>query len=477
MNLVGKKKEERTMKKLLLFAAAIIALTACSKESLVKDGTIDPSKIVFNINVKNANDTKGIKTAWENGDVVYAFFEDNTTQYVKMTYNGTSWTYRDKDGGTSFTGLTLTASGKKVSAIYFPGFVCSTAPNFDTDCWKFGSSVDGYYQYTNGVDYTVTSTSDVTTLNATLSLTAHDFAQIFIPDSEVSAPASGNEYVLTATHIIKTGFSYVYPGGDAVYGNGSIGFPLKGYHGTLGGETGYYFWGITEYSSEHTYDFTFQLVERNIAKGYAISSKSKTVTGKTVPASFAAKLTGLTDRGKFVSLGYAGGPLWATGNLDKTNNKIVDPLEAGEYFMYGYITPYNKSDSPYTGTENPLSTDHDAAYQANSAWRIPTKAQFDALVSNTNRAWKTGWTTIGGDNGGYLITSNSNGISLFFAAAGYWEYGTHTDTGSDGCCWSSTPYEYPECAYSFTYGNWSGGYFNTSYIARELGLSIRPVQN
>ncbi|MBR5907874.1 MAG: hypothetical protein IKZ50_05745 [Bacteroidales bacterium] len=464
------------MKKILLFAAAVLALAACSKESPVKEeGIIDASKIVFKIDVRNANDTKGVKTAWEDGDVVYAFFEDNTTQYVKMTYNGTSWAYTDKDGGTTFSGLTLSASGKKVSAIYFPGFVCSTAPNFDTDCWKFGSSVDGYYQYTNGVDYTVTSTSDVTTLNATLSLTAHNFAQIFIPDSEAPAPASGNEYVLTATHIIKTGFSYIYPGGDAVYGNESIGFPLKGYHGTLGGETGYYFWGMPEYSTTHTYDFTFQLVERNIANGYAISSKSKTVNA-TVGASFAAKLTGLTDNGKFVSLGYDGGPLWATGNLDKTNNTIVDPLAAGEYFMYGYTTPYNSSNPKYTGMENPLSTDHDAAYQANNAWRIPTKAQFEALISSTNKSWKTGWTTLGSPNGGYLITSKSNGISLFLAAAGYWN-GTLKEVGTDGYCWSSTPYEYPECAYSLDYGDWSGGYFETFFTARETGLSIRPVKN
>ena len=463
------------MKKYLLFAATILALASCSKENAVKEeGPIDASKIVFAINVENADATKAVKTAWEDGDVVYAFFEDNTTQYVKMTYNGSTWTYKDKDGGTTFSGLSLVSSGKKVSAVYMPGFVCSVDPTYNTDKWTFGS-VNGYFQTAAGVAYTVTSTSEVTTLSATLSLTAPSgISQVFIPNTEYSAPASGNEHVLTATHIIPFVFNGIAPGGVADYGTGYNGFPLTAYSGTIGSETGYYFWGILEGAG--TYGFTFQVVERNAAKGYAISSKSKTVTGKTVGTSFAAKLTSLTDNGKFVSLGYDGGPLWATGNLDKTNNTIVDPLEAGEYFMYGYITPYNKSDSPYTGTENPLSTDHDAAYQANSAWRIPTKAQFDALVSNTNRAWKTGWTTIGGDNGGYLITSKSNGISLFLAAAGYWD-GTLDDVGTDGGCWSSTPYEYPECAYSFTYGDFSGGYFNSSYRAREIGLSIRPVQN
>ncbi|MBO4340793.1 MAG: hypothetical protein J5835_05145 [Bacteroidales bacterium] len=463
------------MKKTLLIVAAVLALAACTKENAVKEeGAIDASKIVFNIEVLNADATKGVKTAWESGDVVYAFFEDNTTQYVKMTYNGTSWAYTDKDDGTTFSGLTLAASGKKVSAVYFPGFVCSTAPYFDTDRWKFDSSgIEGYYQYTNGVSYTVTSTSDVTTLNATLSLTAHDFAQIFIPESEVSAPAAGNEYVLTATHIIQSGFSYVSPGGNVVYGNGMKGFPLKGYYGTMDGETGYYFWGMPEGSG--TYDFDFQLVERNAEKEYAISSKSKSVTGKTIPASFAVKLTGLTDNGNFVSLGYTGGPLWATGNLDKTNNKIVGPLEAGEYFMYGYTTPYKSTDADYTGTEDPLDSAHDAAYQANNAWRIPAKDQFDALInaSNTSKEWKAGWTSLGSPNGGYLITSKANGISVFFAAAGFYN-DTLGSTGTHGFYWSSMPDDY-NAAYCLD--------FISTYIGvdngndRLLGSSVRPVKN
>ena len=79
------------MKKTLLFAVAVLALAACSKESLEKEeGIIDASKLVFNIDVQNANATKGVKTVWEDGDDVYVFFEDNTTQYVKMTYDGSS---------------------------------------------------------------------------------------------------------------------------------------------------------------------------------------------------------------------------------------------------------------------------------------------------------------------------------------------------------------------------------------------------
>ena len=233
------------MKKALLIMSAVFALVACNKENPVKESAIDPSKIVFNINVENGEATKGVKTTWENGDDVYVFFEDNTTQYVKMTYNGSSWSYKDKNGGTAFSGLTLATSGKKLSAVYMPDFVCSAAPTWSTDRWTFGT-VGGHYQ-TAASDYTVTSTSDVNTLSATLHMVAPaNIMQVCIPAPN---PASGNEYVLTATHFIPFSLSDIVPGEAAAYGAGTNGFPITAYKGTMGGEEAYYFWGILEGTS------------------------------------------------------------------------------------------------------------------------------------------------------------------------------------------------------------------------------------
>lgn len=467
------------MKKTLLFAAAVLALAACSKENPVsEEGPIDASKIVFDIKLENADATKAVKTVWEENDEVYLFFEDNTAQYVIMTYDGTSWTYTDKDDDTSFTGLTLAASGKKLSAVFMPGFVYNSAPTYDTDAgkWTFGS-IGGYFQTAESVAYTVTTISDVTTLSATLSLTAPaGISQVFIPSDEgYSMLGLGNEIVLTASHIKPITFNGIAPGGAASYTTGTTGFPLTPYFGYFGDVSGIgnYCWGILEGAG--TYDFTFQLVERNAEKKYAISSKSKSVTDKTVGDNVAIKLSGLTDNGKFVSLGYAGGPLWATGNLDKTLSKIVDPLEAGEYFRYGKITPYSASESDYAGTENPLPTSADVAYAVNDAWRIPTKAQFDALSddSNTETVWKTGWANIGTTKGGRLITSKVNGISLFFAAAGNYTSGSFVSAGVGGRYWSSTPKD----SYEAYYLNFGEGGFSTISRERYRGNSVRPVKN
>ena len=467
------------MKKTLLFAAAVLALAACSKENPVsEEGPIDASKIVFDIKLENADATKAVKTVWEKYDEVYLFFEDNTAQYVIMTYDGTSWTYTDKDYDTSFTGLTLAASGKKLSAVFMPGFVNYSAPTYDTDAgkWTFGS-IGGYFQTAESVAYTVTTISDVTTLSATLSLTAPaGISQVFIPSDEgYSMLGLGNEIVLTASHIKPITFNGIAPGGAASYTTGTSGFPLTPYFGYFGSDVsgnGIYCWGILEGAG--TYDFTFQLVERNAEKKYAISSKSKSVTDKTVGDNVAIKLSGLTDNGKFVSLGYAGGPLWATGNLDKTNSKIVDPLEAGEYFRYGKTTPFSASESYYTGTDNPLPTSADVAYAVTDAWRIPTKDQFDALInsSNTTNEWVTGWTYIGSTGGGRFITSKANGISLFFAAAGDYFDGSLYDAGA-GSYWSSTPLD-SIFAYSLDFN--SGG-VDTVVSTRYNGCSVRPVQN
>ncbi len=485
------------MKKTLLLAAAVLALAACTKETSVKEeGIIDASKLVFDIEVLNGNDTKGVKTAWENGDVVYVFFEDDTEVYLEMKFNGTSWSYSkrgkwDIEDSQIVFKINLSASGKKLSAVYFPGLMINRIAYKD-GAWRFGdiSVMDGYYQMASGVEYTVTSTDDVNTLHATVTLTApENIVQIFVPESE--APKLGDDYayLLTATHLSPSNPPCALPDGTVTWSKGNEGFPLSGYYGTLGGETGYYFWGILN-GGAGNYDFDFQLVKcdkviyvdknkKDRADKYPLSSKSKRVTGKTVGGSFAAELSGLKENGNFVSLGYEGGPLWATGNLDKTNGKIVSPFETGEYFWYGKTTPYNKSDTQhYKGTDNPLAISADVAYSADESWRIPTKPQFEALISDTNTSveWidgegKSTWPKIYGRR----ITSKKNGISLFFPAAGYY-YPGNDDVltfKTIGYYWSSTP-NGPDKAYYF---NFTNGNVSMQSGDRRDGNPVRPVKN
>ena len=490
------------MKKTILYAAAVLFLAACSKEEpllVEEEASIDASRIVFNIKVENGHESKGVKTAWETGDVVYAFFEDNSTQYVKMTYDGTSWAYSDNAGGTAFTGLDLTASGKKVSAVYFPGFVCSAAPTYDeSQKWTFGT-VGGYYQTTVS-DYTVTSVGDVSSLSATLRLEAPPgISQLYIPSNEFVAPDAGEEYVLTAPHFIPFLFDGIKPGEAATFTTADNGFPMTGYDGSIGGEAGLYFWGILEGAG--TYDFSFQLVKRDAQRKFAVSSYSKTAAGKTVGENVAFKIGGFTDNGNFVSLGYAGSPLWATGNLDKTHAKIVHPLDAGEYFMYGKTTPYNQNDEIYGGDELQLFEENDVAYRVNSAWRIPSEEQFLALISSshTSNTWVEGWSKASTARRGRIFTSKANGISLFFAALGYYNQGVLDFTDAVGYYWTSTCFylekgdtvpwslwpitiqtpirTFPDYALFLRLDSDGLSSIKKDWLERFLGFQVRPVRN
>ena len=514
------------MKKAIIILSALLTFVACNTEIIETetDTTIDASKVVFNIKVNNSDEvaTKGVKTDWESGDVVYVFFEDNTNQYVKMTYDGSSssWAYSDKDGTTIYNNLSLTASGKKLSAVYMPKFVIGSAtPIYSNDdyMWTIGSGIGGFILTAEKVAYEVT-VGDVTTLSATLEMTApkllkNKLVQVYISES-ASKPAEGNEYVLNMTNVKPFTIYGIEPGGTAVIRAQTTNYRMIGYDGTLGNQKGSYFWGILDNASLGETTYQFQLVEQNATYKYAISSKAITKTEKELTGSTAIKLdlsNGCKDNGNFVSLGYSEGPLWATGNIGKKSNSsefniqsnagIVDPLMAGEYFMYGYVKPYDIFDEAYTGTEDPLSPTNDVANRVNNTWSIPTLQQFQNLISYTSSSWVNNCTDIGPDSGdpetgnykrgGLLVTSKSNGISLFFAAAGHYnkvkdydgEYPVlDGDPGYKGFYWSSSYY-----SGGGQYGYLYGYFLSVSPYAldvdpervqfRKEGLSVRPVKN
>ena len=160
-------------------------------------------------------------------------------------------------------------------------------------------------------------------------------------------------------------------------------------------------------------------------------------------------------------------------------------IKAGDYFQWGAKVVYNTStyNDQWTGTtyeDSLLPKAQDVAYQVNNAWRIPSMAQLDALYDseNTNattysQSWKEGWTSLGPTKGGMLLTSKKNGISLFLAAAGYYDAGSLDDEGDYVYFWSSTPRD-TNYAYLLYFGDED---IKSSYSSRHFGYSVRPVQN
>ena len=168
------------MRKLMIFVAAVTMLVACVKETSVNVGTIDATELVFNITVNRLDEpsTKGVKTSWVANDKIYLFFEDNTTGYAKMTYDGLSWS-------TVVTGApTVSASGKKLTAVFVP--YNADEPVYSGG-WTFNESYS-YYLSAEAVDYTVDTSDIPATLSATINMTAPaGFNQFCIPDESAVA--------------------------------------------------------------------------------------------------------------------------------------------------------------------------------------------------------------------------------------------------------------------------------------------------
>ena len=198
----------------------------------------------------------------------------------------------------------------------------------------------------------------------------------------------------------------------------------------------------------------------------------------------------------YVDLDLPSRTLWATCNVGANS-----PEEYGDYFAWGEKEGYNggkttfdwstykwcngsdntltkycnnssNGNNGFTDSKIELDLDDDAAYvNWGPAWRMPSKAQFDELVSSDNTT--TTWTA---QNGVYgrLITSKSNNNSIFLPAAGYRDGSSLANAGSYGRYWSRTLHEsYPYSAW-FLFFNSSRIYTNGYF--RYHGRSVRPVR-
>ena len=218
------------------------------------------------------------------------------------------------------------------------------------------------------------------------------------------------------------------------------------------------------------------------------------------------------DRGELggVQL-WKGGPYWAECNVGASK-----PEEYGYYFWWGDTVGYTRSggtwtdgyyysgvtwvsstgqqmsSSPFLSSSCPtygksnsqlqsagyidatgnLVAAHDAATaHLGAPWRMPTDAEFSALISNCTTTWIT-------TNGvsGRLVTGKGSyaNRSIFFPAAGLGNVSYLYSPGSYGSYWSSTPDSgYSNHAWYLYFGS---GDFSRSYNSRYYGRSVRPVR-
>ena len=202
-----------------------------------------------------------------------------------------------------------------------------------------------------------------------------------------------------------------------------------------------------------------------------------------------------------VDLGLPSGTKWATYNLGAAR-----PEDYGLYFAWGetlskadftwstykwgaaadqltrYCNDSEKGKDGYTDAANPeigkelteLLPEDDVAYAKwGGTWRMPTRAQFEELIANTNNAW------VGDYNGtgisGYKFTNKNDASKFIFLPAAGGRNGTSSDdVGSRGYYWSSSLYtSYPTGAYYLYVGS---GDVDLGSYRRYGGHSVRPVR-
>lgn len=213
-------------------------------------------------------------------------------------------------------------------------------------------------------------------------------------------------------------------------------------------------------------EFTYINLNKYVpANAKMIVKKLKELSGGSTPVG---------PKYEAVDLGLPSGLKWANMNVGATS-----PEDAGPYFAWGDTEGHEKNDGHNFSYDdykanglNVILTDltlaQDAAHaKLDGSWRMPTHADFQELLDNTNATW----TTINGVAGHKFTNKTDTSKYIFIPATGYRDDGLHDDWGICGRIWSSTFYE-EDNAYYLHFSS-SGQYVDTD--CNHYGYCVRGV--
>lgn len=187
---------------------------------------------------------------------------------------------------------------------------------------------------------------------------------------------------------------------------------------------------------------------------------------------------------EYVDLGLPSGLKWATCNVGADS-----PEKTGLYFAWGETTGYTNEQlksgerkfdkdtynaGPAASISANLTLENDAAHvNMGGIWRMPTRVEFEELY-NSNYTTKTLTTNYNKTKmKGYIITSKTNGNSIFLPMAGSSVGSSVNTVGNRGSYWSSM-FNLSSCAWYLSFD-----YDSTPHIKNNslnyYGFSIRGV--
>lgn len=298
------------MKKILsFFAIATMLLVSCLKETVDSTGEIAsvegvfaPGKYTFNVEVA---ETKAVKTAWENGDKIFVFFDDAATKaasdvsnlpYITLVFNGEEWVADDEKAPAE-----IPASGT-LSAVFCP-FGAGEIIKENTTFYISKSSA--YFMQDTEVPYV--NNNNVVSFGLDME-TAVDFAQIWIPAEgldethEYSLSVKNTEKIANNQYgagLKKTYTAVITPyNGKIICQENYCGAPITGHYY----EGGFVFYGIASLGEDAKLAFELKDISTS-GNNQNIWSYSVTDINR-FDGPMAIKLPAVTAEGKWTNLSY-----------------------------------------------------------------------------------------------------------------------------------------------------------------------------
>ena len=503
---------------------------ACGKDNLVLEkplSDVENNEIKVDLKITRTDDfgsTKAtVKSAFANNDVVYIFFKGiEAPKYLEMKYNsGTdSWSSTLKNSLVSSD--ISSAADKKMTAIYLPYGNTATVAASGTDFVFSDLTYTGYFLTAEQVNYTYAGG----VLSGTLNMIAPTLSNASdkLIHFDASGFTSGHNYKLSLDYVKPLSFVNVSAEGIITNDEGTIGDYITGYEdGSM-----LSFSGILDASAVgNAVDYQFTIDDVTTSILYTRDAGTKTLSESKYIGIGAINNSSVWNAFEYVDLGLPSGIRWAKCNLGassetdygdyyawgltypyyeigyarenpqahwRANETIAGYLKS--YSSYGYkwesykycmgqsnrLTKYctnsNMGYEGFTDGKTTLEPEDDAAKEnMKGRWRIPTKNNIEELCSNSNCTWTSQTDYNGSGVNGYLVTSKSNGNSIFLPAVGYYTIKELVESSDHfvSAYWSSTLTSSSQFAYRLGFSSTSYGL--RSDDERTHGFNIRPINH
>ena len=266
----------------IAFGACVLALlVSCGKEQPEVPVVETPVEeevpdISFQLSASHGEESKAVKTAWEDGDVILVFFSGVAApRHLRLSYAAGTWTAVQMNGAEPGSmGLRNGDSGS-MRALFLP-FGRGLEVQGNGTVFTFSGTQYSYY-LTGSLDYVVMNNS----VTGNFSMTVPEgYVQFFVTD----AAAVDGAYSLGTDAVTPVGVQSVSADGTITETNGKDpGDDMSGY----AYQGGYLFSGKLVSGYETQYGGNYYFAKTSVADG---SREDYFVTGKTLVSNMAVKL-------------------------------------------------------------------------------------------------------------------------------------------------------------------------------------------